>query len=121
MTSPTTPRRRWFSIAALAWLGILLPFVVAVLTSLAWCMIYDGPEGSETSVKWDDTTSIITVVAIILGFALCLPLIRAHFPPGAAKRAGIVLVLLGALALNFVMVFIVRFMAYAGFGGKFTF
>lgn len=106
MSDPSNRRKvRW------AQAGILLPYLVAVLTSVAACVV-GGGERYKSSATWDSATGTITFAAVAIGIALCAPWIREHFPASIIDRLLATIAGTAFLAVQLVAVFVVRFVAF---------
>ena len=65
---------------------------------------------------WDIVTGWLTFGALVVGAALCWPWLGAHLT-GSSSRVRWIVLGIGALLVQFVAVFVVRFLVYLSSGG----
>ena len=65
---------------------------------------------------WDTVTGWLTLGAFVLGTALCWPWLRARLT-GTSSRVRWISIGIAALVVQFIAVFVVRFLVYVGSGG----
>jgi hypothetical protein len=106
------------SATVLAVFGLVLPYAVAVLSIVLFKESVRSMDyyTSGKLATWDTVTGWLTFGAFMLGAAFCWPWGRVRLAR-ATSRAGWVTLGVAALAVQFVAVFVVRFLVYLSSGG----
>lgn len=113
-----TPTRQNSPVAVLAAIGIALPYVVAVLSIVLFRESVRSMEyyTSGRLTTWHTVTGWLTFGAFMLGVVLCWPWLRARLA-GKSSRVRWIALGVAALVVQFVAVFVVRFLVYLISGG----
>jgi len=99
-------------------LGVALPYVVAVLSIVLFRESVRSMDyyTSGKLTTWDTVTGWLTFASFVVGAALCWPWMRARLA-GSSSRVRWIALAVGALLVQFVGVFVVRFLVYLSSGG----
>ena len=112
-----TTTRHHFATKTLALLGLALPYVVAVLSTVLFretrTMDYYR---SGRLAAWDTVTGWLTFSAFVLGSALCCPWLWERLAWSSSRVRWIALGSV-VLVVQFIAVFSVRFLVYVSAGG----
>ena len=102
----------------LAAFGVALPYAVAVLSIVFFRESVRNVDyyTSGRLTTWDSVTGWLTFGAFVLGSGLCWPWLRARLA-GTAVKVRWIAFSVAVLVIQFVAVFVVRFLVYLSSGG----